>query len=178
MKIISSYLIEGKAKEELADILILEDQLLDTLITIVRQNNIELAGKILKRNTKNIGAEIVELSSLSKEDNEIFAKLLMDIGAYEYSGILFERIEEFEKAGDAFKFDQDYSRASEAYEKAGLKDLSTEMRILFAQNGPKSLPEIPNTNNVHEVQKEKDIEPDSVVFLVLLNDHRMRSNSH
>ena len=64
----------------------------------------------------------------------------MDIGSYEYSGILYERIGEYEKAGNAFKFDQDYSRASEAYDKAGLKEQSTEMRILFAQNGPKTLP--------------------------------------
>ena len=34
----------------------------------------------------------------------------MEAGSYEYSGILYERIGEYEKAGNAFKFD--YSRAS------------------------------------------------------------------
>ena len=145
-------MIEGKAKEELADILISEDQLLDPLITIVRKGQFELATKIYKRNTKNLGAEIIAIDTLSKQDNALLGQLLMEAGSYEYSGILYERIGEYEKAGNAFKFDQDYSRASEAYDKAGLKEQSTEMRILFAQNGPKTPPPAPI---VHKVQDEQ-----------------------
>ena len=137
IKIVSNYLISGKANEEIADILISQDKLLDSLIAIIRNGDIDYATKSIREVLKNLGPEIISLDSLSQGDLKKFANLLMNAASYEYAGILYERLEIFDKAADAFKFDQDYERAAHCYERANMKDKMTEMKILFAQNGPK-----------------------------------------
>lgn len=128
-------LVEDRVDTRLADILIAKKRLPQLIVELIRSNNLRSATAAFMRNTIDIGPELIAFNDFKREENMLLATLFSNIGAYEYSGMVYERMEEFDKAGESFEKGELYDRAAYCFERIKNKAKSTEMRILVATHG-------------------------------------------
>ncbi|MES2745873.1 MAG: cyclic nucleotide-binding domain-containing protein [Bdellovibrionota bacterium] len=128
-------LIEDKVDTRLADILIAKKRAPQLIIELIRANNLRGATAAFMRNTIDIGPELIAFNDFKREENSLLAALFSNVGAYEYSGMVYERMEEFERGGESFEKGEFYDRAAYCYDRVKNKQKSTEMRILAATHG-------------------------------------------
>lgn len=128
-------LIEDKVDTRLADILIAKKRAPKLIIELIRANNLRSATAAFMRNTIDIGPELIAFGDFRREDNALLAALFSNVGAYEYSGMVYERMEEFERAGESFEKGEFYDRAAYCYDRVKNKQKFNEMRILAATHG-------------------------------------------
>ncbi len=119
----------------LSDILIAKKRLPDLIVELIRTDNLKSATAAFMRTTIDIGPELIAFNDFKPEENLLLAALFSNVGAYEYSGMVYERMEEFDKAGESFEKGELYERAAFCYERIKNKSKSTEMRILAATHG-------------------------------------------
>jgi CRP-like cAMP-binding protein/tetratricopeptide (TPR) repeat protein len=135
-------LVEDRVDTRLADILIAKKRLPQLIVELIRANNLRSATAAFMRNTIDIGPELIAFNDFKREENILLAALFANVGAYEYSGMVYERMEEWDKAGESFEKGELYERAGYCYERNKNKAKSTEMRIMIATHGtsPKNNP--------------------------------------
>ncbi|MBC7658824.1 MAG: cyclic nucleotide-binding domain-containing protein [Chitinophagaceae bacterium] len=126
---------EDQADTRLADILIAKKRLPGLIIELIRANNLRSATSAFMRNTIDIGPELIAFNDFKREENGLLASLFSNVGAYEYSGMVYERMEEFDRAGESFEKGELYERALYCYERVKNKNKATEMRIAIATHG-------------------------------------------
>ncbi|MCX6130932.1 MAG: cyclic nucleotide-binding domain-containing protein [Proteobacteria bacterium] len=146
-------LIEDKAESRLADILGAKKRTVPLMVELIRKNNLRTASAIYLRNTYDIGPELIALKDFTPEENLLLGTLFSNIGAYEYSGMVYERMLEFDKAGDAFEKGELFERAAYCFERAHNKTRATEMQIMSTQRGTRKVGK-PHNQKV-EVAPEK-----------------------
>ncbi|MBC7532446.1 MAG: cyclic nucleotide-binding domain-containing protein [Oligoflexus sp.] len=128
-------LVEDRVDTRLADILIAKKRLPQLIVELLRSNNLRSATAAFMRNTIDIGPELIAFNDFKREENMLLAALFSNVGAYEYSGMVYERMEEFDKAGESFEKGELYERAIYCFERIQNKAKATEMRILVATHG-------------------------------------------
>lgn len=132
---IQKKIIEDKVDTRLADILIAKKRAPQLIIELIRANNLRGATAAFMRNTIDIGPELIAFGDFKREENGLLAALFSNVGAYEYSGMVYERMEEFERAGESFEKGEFYDRAAYCYDRVKNKQKFNEMRILAATHG-------------------------------------------
>lgn len=128
-------LVEDRVDTRLADILIAKKRLPQLIVELLRSNNLRSATAAFMRNTIDIGPELIAFNDFKREENMLLGALFSNVGAYEYSGMVYERMEEFDKAGESFEKGELYERAVYCFERIQNKVKATEMRILVATHG-------------------------------------------
>lgn len=145
LRFIIQKLVEGSGDIRLTDILVAKKKAAALMIELIKVNNLRAATESYMRNTTDIGPNLIGYSGFDNDQELLLASLFINVGAYEYSGMVYERLKEWEKAGEAFEKGEYYERAAACYERAGNKDKMTMMRITIASKGsgePKPLPRI------------------------------------
>ncbi len=132
---IQKKLIEDKVDTRLADILIAKKRAPQLIIELIRAQNLRGATAAFMRNTTDIGPELIAFGDFKREEHSLLAALFANVGAYEYSGMVYERMEEFERAGESFEKGEFYDRAAYCYDRVKNKQKFNEMRILAATHG-------------------------------------------
>ncbi len=132
-------IVEGTGPTRLADILASEKKSGLLIIELIKTSNIKAATESYMRNTADIGPELISYSEFTQEQQLLLASLFINVSAYDYSGMVYERLGEFDKAGDAFEKGEYFERACTCFERANNKEKTTNMRIMIASGGSKVL---------------------------------------
>ncbi|MFW7380163.1 MAG: cyclic nucleotide-binding domain-containing protein [Oligoflexus sp.] len=137
IKIITTYLSKGIADIRLADIQIIKDHMVDVIISLIKRSKFDIAQKIYQRTNSDIGPQLIAQEDLTVAETEMIAKVFYNGGAFEYAGMVFERLGIFDQAAESFEKGEDFERAAYCYERSGLHEKATAMRIQLAGKGPK-----------------------------------------
>lgn len=152
LNLITNKLVDGTAEIRLTDILVAKKKATGLLIGLIKVNNLRAATEAYMRNTTDVGPALIGFAEFDRDQQFLLASLFINVGAFEYSGIVYERLQEWNKAAEAFEKGEYYERAAACYERASNKEKSTMMRITIASKGsgePKPLPRI-------EVSEKRD----------------------
>lgn len=160
---ITKKLVEGKVDTRLADILVSKHRSTQLMIELIKNNNVRAATAAYMRNTIDIGPELIAYKDFTSEETIRLGELFSNVGAYEYGGMVLERLEEFELAGEAFEKGEFYERASYCFERANNAKRTTEMRIMIASRGSKpSKPLPPKSEEPAKKSKQENPNPFSI----------------
>jgi tetratricopeptide (TPR) repeat protein len=132
-------LIEEKVDTRLADILVARKRMVKLMVELIRNNNLASASAAYLRNTSDIGPELISYKDFTREENLLLGALFSNVGAYEYSGMVYERMAEFDRAGESFEKGELFERAAYCYERAMNKTKATEMQIMSTQRGTRNI---------------------------------------
>ncbi len=132
-------LIEEKVDTRLADILVARKRMVKLMVELIRNNNLASASAAYLRNTSDIGPELISYKDFTRDENLLLGALFSNVGAYEYSGMVYERMAEFDKAGESFEKGELFERAAYCYERAMNKTKATEMQIMSTQRGTRNI---------------------------------------
>jgi tetratricopeptide (TPR) repeat protein len=132
-------LIEEKVDTRLADILVARKRMVKLMVELIRNNNLASASAAYLRNTSDIGPELIAYKDFSRDENLLLGALFSNVGAYEYSGMVYERMAEFDKAGESFEKGELFERAAYCFERAMNKTKATEMQIMSTQRGTRNI---------------------------------------
>ncbi|HYX33666.1 MAG TPA: cyclic nucleotide-binding domain-containing protein [Oligoflexus sp.] len=132
-------LIEEKVDTRLTDILVARKRMVKLMVELIRNNNLASASAAYLRNTSDIGPELISYKDFSRDENILLGALFNNVGAYEYSGMVYERMAEFDKAGESFEKGELFERAAYCYERAMNKAKATEMQIMSTQRGTRNI---------------------------------------
>jgi CRP-like cAMP-binding protein/tetratricopeptide (TPR) repeat protein len=132
-------LIEEKVDTRLADILVARKRMVKLMVELIRNNNLASASAAYLRNTSDIGPELIAYKDFTRDENLLLGALFSNVGAYEYSGMVYERMAEFDKAGESFEKGELFERAAYCYERAMNKTKATEMQIMSTQRGTRNI---------------------------------------
>ncbi len=132
-------LIEEKVDTRLADILVARKRMVKLMVELIRNKNLASASAAYLRNISDIGPELISYKDFNRDENLLLGALFGNVGAYEYSGMVYERMTEFDRAGEAFEKGELFERASYCFERAMNKAKATEMQIMSTQRGTRNL---------------------------------------
>jgi len=132
-------LIEEKVDTRLTDILVARKRMVKLMVELIRNNNLASASAAYLRNTTDIGPELIAYKDFSRDENILLGALFNNVGAYEYSGMVYERMAEFDKAGESFEKGELFERAAYCFERAMNKNKATEMQIMSTQRGTRNI---------------------------------------
>ncbi|WP_141731107.1 cyclic nucleotide-binding domain-containing protein [Oligoflexus tunisiensis] len=132
-------LIDEKVDTRLTDILVARKRMVKLMVELIRNNNLASASAAYLRNTTDIGPELIAYKDFSRDENLLLGALFSNVGAYEYSGMVYERMAEFDKAGESFEKGELFERAAYCYERAMNKTRATEMQIMSTQRGTRNI---------------------------------------
>ena len=138
VKTISNYLSRGMVDTRFADVPKIKSELCSIIVKLIKNKDEKNALKIYLRNSGDIGPELIGNKQLSDDDFAMVAQIFNDASNYEYSGMVYERLNNFKKAGEAFNKAEDYERALYCYERGGFSKEAQEMRISLATHGKKT----------------------------------------
>lgn len=138
LETLRTYLLKDDADTRLADILASKNELVPLIISLIKGGKIDKACDIYVKSPHDIGPALIRYSDFNSEQAYQLAQLLQKASAYEYAGKVFERGNHFKEAADAFRLEEDYERAAYCYQRAGMREKHTEMKIELAAKGPSS----------------------------------------
>ncbi len=143
-------LIEEKVDTRLADILVARKRMVKLMVELIRNNNLASASAAYLRNISDIGPELIAYKDFTRDENLLLGALFSNVGAYEYSGMVYERMTEFDRAGEAFEKGELFERAAYCFERAMNKTKATEMQIMSTQRGTRNVGKPPSSNRAPE----------------------------
>ena len=163
--VIIQYIASESTDTRLADVLVIKERVVEVICKLIKSNRLEKAFKIFMKSATNIGPALIGYDGFSREENLRLGEIFTKASAYEYAGMIYERLEEFALAGDSFRKQEDFERAAYCYDRAQLHDKVTEMRIEIASRGPsaKKSDSIPHRDHQDEPDRFK-IEPTAADF--------------
>ncbi len=136
---VTKNIIDARVDVKLADILIAKNRSVKLIAELIKAGNLKTASAVYLRGTSDIGPKLIQYSDFNRDDNLLLGALFCNAGAYEYGGMVFERLEEFERAGDSFEKGELFERAAFCFERALNKQRATDMRIMAASRGGSQL---------------------------------------
>ena len=134
--VIKEAIISGELDASLGNILNKENLLAETVVELVKNNNINKAQDLFLKSTRDLGPQLIAMETLSLDETKQLAQLLEHSSSFKYAGILYERLELFIEAASAFGNGEDYERAAHCYERGNEKEKAREMRFKLAAHGP------------------------------------------
>ncbi|SMF72932.1 cyclic nucleotide-binding domain-containing protein [Pseudobacteriovorax antillogorgiicola] len=150
INVIINYIASESMDTRLADVLVIKNRIVEVICRLIKKNRLEKAITIYMKSTADIGPALIEFDGFDKDDHLKLSEVFFKSGAYEYAGMVYERMELFEQAGDSFKLQEDFERAAYNYDRAKLSEKVTAMRIEIASRGPaapKPTPEKEKSDN-------------------------------
>ncbi len=159
IKVIINYIISGHGDTRLAEILVVRERVTEVILGLIRKGDIEKAKQIYQKTTFDVGPSLIGHEDSQDEDNRGLGEMFGSAGAYEYCGMVFERLGDFVRAAEAFKMQENFERAAYCYDRAGLKVQVTQMRIEIAKRGPTGktpINQISPTNHVNNPFKMEE----------------------
>ncbi len=132
---ITRSILESKADIKLSDILIAKNRSVKLIAELIKSDNLSRASAVYLRGTSDIGPKLIQYAEFNRDNNLLLGALFCNAGAYEYGGMVYERLEEFERAGDSFEKGELFERAAFCFERAMNKQRATDMRIMAASRG-------------------------------------------
>ncbi|MFY7928195.1 MAG: hypothetical protein ACOVS5_04925, partial [Oligoflexus sp.] len=139
LSFITKKLLEEKVDSRLADILVAKKRSVRLITELLKNNNLRSATAAYMRNTSDIGPELISYKEFKRDEAMILGALFTNVGAYEYSGMVYERLEEFDRAGEAFEKGELFERAAYCFERGMNKNKATDMRIQAASRGTRQV---------------------------------------
>lgn len=128
LKVIKKHLIQGTADAKLADILIKENDIAEVIYRVAILGQTQRAAQLYLRCSSDIGPQLLSNENLTVAENQLLAKLFLEVSNFECAGIVYERVDEFQISGDAFCKAEQWERAAYCYDRAGNKAAAVEMR--------------------------------------------------
>lgn len=140
---IRRYLAMGLLDKRFADSLARGNKILDVVTEFIQKGKTQEAADVYLRATADLGPHLIALTHLTDEQSAILADMFWVAANYEYSGMVYERMKEFAKAGEAFAECEDFGRAAYCYERAGMHAAAAQMHAKHggASNAYRKRPE-------------------------------------
>jgi tetratricopeptide (TPR) repeat protein len=110
----------GSNIDGLVNILLTTDRTVRLLIKIIELGFTDQGTLIFKKSPIDLGPQIMSEISFQNSSSENFATVFVGAKAFNYAGMVYEKMQSFIKAGDSFEKAEEIDRAIYCYERAGV----------------------------------------------------------
>ena len=159
---IATYLSEGRADINLAQILRNHGRLVAVIVKQLEQGMSKQAAELIKATKADIIPQVMSEINYRDKSAHLFAEMLMGLGQHSYAGNLYEQLLAFDKAAVAFEKANDLQRAQFCHDRHGVsaKLESPRVRSEMAKSAaPKS-----HTNPTVALPQPVNIKPARAEF--------------
>jgi tetratricopeptide (TPR) repeat protein len=130
LDMLSAYVCAGNDDAPILNIITAYDRTAQVVLSLLKTNNINLATKLFKKSTVDVGPVLMADINYGDESAQKLAGMFLDADQHDYAGRVLERLEEFESAGNAFEKAGDYERASYCFERSGNKVRAKKLKAM------------------------------------------------
>jgi len=130
LDMLSKYIGSGNDDSPIINIIIAYERATPVIINLITNNNINLATKLFKKTSTDIGPALMAEINYGDTSAEKLADMFLSADEHNYAGRVLERLEDFESAGNAFEKAEEYERASYCFERAGNKVRAKKLKTM------------------------------------------------
>ena len=138
MQQIVDYLCKNPADLNLAAVLGRRGRLPEVILRLAAQNKHREAADYLKSSAADLGPQLIAAVNYQDASAPALAELFTSVAKYGYAGMVYERLNAFDRAALAFEKAGDLTRAAYCYERAGR---TAEAQMLRNKGKPSTLPQ-------------------------------------
>lgn len=138
--IILEYLCQTGCDFRFVDVPSIQPHLIAAIVGLIKEKNLDQASQVLSRCPPETSLSLLRKSDFNDEEMDLVGSIFSSIQQFDLAGMVYERQGKYEDAAVAFKKNEDFQRAAHCFERADLTEQALEMKIKFAEVGPKSKP--------------------------------------
>lgn len=129
-----AYVAAGNDSQSLIKIIVGYNRIPGVLLSLLNNNNIDLAAKMYTKSKTDIGPGLMAETNYGDDSAKKLAEMFLTVSNFDYAGRVLERLEEFKEAAEAFEKGEEYERASYCYERSGNSAKVRDMKKLARSN--------------------------------------------
>ena len=139
MQQIVDYLCKDPVDLNLAAVLGRRGRLPEVILRLAAQSKYREAADYLKHSAADLGPQLIAAVNYQDASAPALAELFTSVAKYGYAGMVYERLNAFDRAALAFEKADDLARAAYCYERAGR---TAEAQMLRNKGKPATLPQV------------------------------------